>query len=178
MCGEKYNPWRWGYDEPGSPPRVRGEDGNMPADDAAAGITPACAGRRLFCNHSGRSSPDHPRVCGEKDYWAAYRGCAPGSPPRARGEAGEFLNSAREVGITPACAGRRKWPFDKFVYAKDHPRVCGEKEDICYDSFIREGSPPRVRGEGLAIHYVLGHLGITPACAGRSRRVSSKSPAP
>ena len=73
-----------------------------------------------------------------------------------------------EVGITPACAGKRKIRALRASCTGDHPRVCGEKEVIplrrctivldhprvcgeksCSFSFLpkRAGSPPRVRGK-------------------------------
>ena len=74
-------------------------------------------------------------------------------------------------GITPACAGKRKACLHKAHCKKDHPRVCGEK--YCYGAgYDREvGSPPRVRGKGRFQLQRFTRCRITPACAGKSKRI-------
>ena len=91
-----------------------------------------------------------------------------GSPPRARGEAALCGIQRTHPGITPACAGRRRYIICPVGTLEDHPRVCGEKFHSA--SLIADfwGSPPRVRGEGGHIGDLLGQDRITPACAGRS----------
>ena len=107
VCGEKLRATVTGLRNQGSPPRVRGKDHPESALAPGAGITPACAGKRLQKRNLAQINGDHPRVCGEK---------------RA-----EVANDIIAIRITPACAGksrcarahRRRW--------WDHPRVCGEK---------------------------------------------------
>ena len=131
----------------GSPPRARGEaEAGAPAD-AAAGITPACAGRSHRRTFRHRRGGDHPRVRGEKRdgyLWAADGAGSPprargeatpascsshpqGSPPRARGEVAADHSVQKGTGITPACAGRRHICDDALQSGRDHPRVRGEK---------------------------------------------------
>ena len=50
----------------GSPPRVRGKALARTGLDAAAGITPARAGKSSRRARQPRSAGDHPRACGEK----------------------------------------------------------------------------------------------------------------
>ena len=50
----------------------------------------------------------------------------------------------------------------------DHPRVCGEKQTIVGEYGPELGSPPRVRGKVELHHQDQTHVGITPACAGKS----------
>ena len=70
--------------------------------------------------------------------------------------------------ITPACAGK-SGVFDNEALAnRDHPRVCGEKLVKEYVQFGFTGSPPRVRGKALHLVHIAHHVGITPACAGKS----------
>ena len=59
------------------------------------------------------------------------------------------------------------------VVMRDHPRVCGEKLAQPRHTPPGRGSPPRVRGEvdGRELFQIA--QGITPACAGRSRRLES-----
>ena len=72
-------------------------------------------------------------------------------------------------GITPAYAGKRKNTTSSSISTKDHPRVCGEKEDKA--EAIREswGSPPHIRGKETVGFKGLIAVGITPALAGKRR---------
>ena len=71
----------------GSPPRVRGkENPSVPKQDSG-GITPACAGKSVFCLSWRFLALDHPRVCGEKKEKIWKNGFIQGSPPRVRGKA-------------------------------------------------------------------------------------------
>ena len=95
------------------------------------GITPACAGKSLFCFTAAVPIQDHPRVCGEK-FLAVYGATAlSGSPPRVRGKADEGFLVLRHHGITPAYAGKSALRAGCHPSRWDHPRVCGEKlQDI------------------------------------------------
>ena len=77
------------------------------------------------------------------------------------------LQNVADVGITPACAGKRAAHILDWRKAEDHPRLCGEKEMHLVKHGTTPGSPPLVRGKGSA--YFLGSSGnrITPACAGK-----------
>ena len=70
---------------------------------------------------------DHPRVCGEKPRPRLWRVPAKGSPPRVRGKVHQRGVFAFGIGITPACAGKRKVGCACGGRREDHPRVCGEK---------------------------------------------------
>ena len=168
---------------------MRGKDFETQAARWPHGITPACAGKsRRRCSLSWKmeGSPprvrgkefttasstivlwDHPRVCGEKAVLPMWTNTRLGSPPRVRGKAFSYSARSRAVGITPACAGKRPPDFPSRPPAGDHPRVCGEKafNERRWDLVL--GSPPRVRGK-VGSGVDLGpHLGITPACAGKS----------
>ena len=47
--------------------------------------------------------------------------------------------------------------------------MCGEKIELEDLTTMEKGSPPHVRGKGAAPALALGEIGITPACAGKSR---------
>ena len=132
----------------GSPPRMRGKEGD--------GV-------------NGRyQAEDHPRVCGEKrkdtlDYYYPQ-----GSPPRMRGKAVPAALPDVTHGITPAYAGKRNGRCSCSTAGRDHPRVCGEKSGFCQRSILHLGSPPRMRGKGLLQVFIPEPLRITPACAGKS----------
>ena len=72
--------------------------------------------------------------------------------------------------ITPAHAGKRCSGSSCHNAFWDHPRTCGEKSNRGTDLKIILGSPPHMRGKGLAAldHAFAG--GITPAHAGKRLR--------
>ena len=95
------------------------------------------------------SCTDHPRTCGEKNNIRADRGNNIGSPPHMRGkEMFEELYSTGER-ITPAHAGKSYENSEKIVEMMDHPRTCGEKNNIRADRGNNIGSPPHMRGKVL-----------------------------
>ena len=147
VCGEK--PERKAPRRPrlGSPPRMRGKETDSRRQCCSAGITPAYAGKRtLFCL-AGRRNRDHPRVCGEKiASWTVCR-VSMGSPPRMRGKGTSAVVMRRQLGITPAYAG------------KSRTRRCWTKTTA--------GSPPRMRGKAPDIQQEKPETGITPAYAGK-----------
>ena len=87
-------------------------------------------------------------MCGEKQYGNLYTTTWTGSPPRVRGKGHGHARRIHKAGITPACAGKRALIlYGAFMY-RDHPRVCGEKENWLRTGEGEMGSPPRVRGKG------------------------------
>ena len=54
------------------------------------------------------------------------------------------------------------------IESEDHPRLCGEKVMLLFDSVKSYGSPPPMRGKEYhcAVRYLVS--GITPAYAGKS----------
>ena len=106
VCGEKENdPMKSPWTE-GSPPRVRGKADPKKHRTRQAGITPACAGKRLGNKPIIITSGDHPRVCGEKNGRRYRSEKTQGSPPRVRGKGLLSKKSLLRGGITPACAGK------------------------------------------------------------------------
>ena len=109
VCGEK-RPMSWPSMRPrGSPPRVRGKAISSVSITSAAGITPACAGKRYQRPFLCSGMRDHPRVCGEK--LLCLKSWLPrlGSPPRVRGKEYRVKRCSCDDGITPACAGKRRF---------------------------------------------------------------------
>ena len=147
MCGEKPSQLTTVSPRKGSPPRVRGKECPMPDLRLGAGITPACAGKRVRADRQWHKDRDHPRVCGEKVSSAALMMIVAGSPPRVRGKAVAAYNSVAAEGITPACAGKSTLRKTAGSTYRDHPRVCGEKAAERAEVGKGRGSPPRVRGK-------------------------------
>ena len=127
MCGEQISPGALQLNIEGSPPRVRGTAILGDPDAAEGGITPACAGNRVFCVSFRSHAEDHPRVCGEQRAKAGKWICSAGSPPRVRGTVSTGAAGSSVSGITPACAGNRCIWHGNIDRDKDHPRVCGEQ---------------------------------------------------
>ena len=170
MCGEQ----TWFSSVPkwtrGSPPRVRGTDIVHRLDGQGQRITPACAGNSALTSSAPGCPEDHPRVCGEQPLRVDHHGRALGSPPRVRGTGLFRQFPLRHIGITPACAGNSIALHVADSIYRDHPRVCGEQADMTKYIANALGSPPRVRGTDLPVLPPLNDHGITPACAGNSRR--------
>ena len=167
VCGEKNCGSKLAFRTIGSPPRVRGKAEAFKALLVAAGITPACAGKRMVLAVLDRSIRDHPRVCGEKCRGRSCWCFRLGSPPRVRGKVQKVRHSRFFAGITPACAGKRSWPTSTKIPARDHPRVCGEKSLKGVTLTAPAGSPPRVRGKVVDRFSYAVAFGITPAYAGK-----------
>ena len=73
--------------------------------------------------------------------------------------------------ITPAYAGKRHSGFFQTALHQDHPRVCGEKMKCLKLSHRIRGSPPRMRGKDKEEQKMQDTSWITPAYAGKRRRV-------
>ncbi len=70
-------------------------------------------------------------------------------------------------GITPAYAGKSVPPDGLKINIRDHPRLCGEKEFSFAASVLSAGSPPPMRGKGVAADTMIDVTRITPAYAGK-----------
>ena len=160
---------------PGSPPRARGKVDGLEDEAAQFGITPACAGKSTATTSSRTRYGDHPRVRGEKPLENLPRCEVVGSPPRARGKEHRVLNGQAGDGITPACAGKSARGPAGGAACRDHPRVRGEKQNQKFLKRTGMGSPPRARGKETLADHETRITRITPACAGKSRRLHSPS---
>ena len=94
-----------------------------------------------------------------------------GSPPLARGIHVLVIKDYHPVRITPACAGNTVCNGSARTGAWDHPRLRGEYCDFVFWCCHLWGSPPLARG--ILVKAVLPNLpsGITPACAGNTRKL-------
>ena len=139
------------------------------------GITPAYAGKRIFCRFCAVVVQDHPRICGEKTSSRVTNLSHSGSPPHMRGKAGHGVEGGQHLGITPAYAGKRNQPSRSGRCCRDHPRICGEKivRKATIDPNL--GSPPHMRGKADIAPVLPCGLGITPAYAGKSYKRTNES---
>ena len=151
-----------------SPPLARGRAMISLSVLSFSGITPACAGKRLAAIAHLDVRGNHPRLRGEEGDGRVL-GCADGeSPPLARGredtaDAGDF-----PIGITPACAGKRRRRCCPTVRPQNHPRLRGEEHVQRTAWITTTESPPLARGREDAARLRPAPAGITPACAGKS----------
>ena len=121
--------------------------------------------------------------------------------PHVRGKAQRRLHQLHQLGITPACAGKRSTLLCAPPRSRDHPRACGEKrvrgkvhlrhnanlspEDhprVCGEKCTNvcrrthhKGSPPRVRGKANVANPAFNVARITTACAGKSQNGLKKT---
>ena len=92
-----------------------------------------------------------------------------GSPPRVRGKLLCTRLHKMHVRLTPACAGKTARSILLVRPTRAHPRVCGENRGRGSLLGTRRGSPPRVRGKRHVREAIGEHVGLTPACAGKTR---------
>ncbi len=147
MCGENKMANKKAWEPRGSPPHVRGKLGE-PLDRLQIGrITPACAGKTICPSSRLTLSWDHPRMCGENQMVFTRTTLALGSPPHVRGKLLLLVSHTSKRRITPACAGKTRISSHGSIPTRDHPRMCGENQQI--HSLFRRlmGSPPHVRGK-------------------------------
>ena len=146
---------------------MRGKVANVLLKIPVVGITPAYAGKSIFCHFIFKLLKDHPRLCGEKIYVGVVPISCLGSPPPMRGK--EFANDLipAEVRITPAYAGKRSNFIPLLGNLQDHPRLCGEKPINWAGKFDNVGSPPPMRGKAHKSSGTAFLIRITPAYAGK-----------
>ena len=106
-------------------------------------------------------------MCGEKQFLLSSLVFVEGSPPHVRGKELRTAFKPCRLGITPACAGKSQCACTRARSARDHPRMCGEKQSNSRIRMIQKGSPPHVRGKAAHDQIRVLVLGITPACAGK-----------
>ena len=159
----------------GSPPHARGKDLHIRIEAVILGITPACAGKSLKSMCGLSKARDHPRMRGEKLYFAPLVFGTLGSPPHARGKALHRARKAAPLRITPACAGKSRITAATLTAMRDHPRMRVEKGINASVNRVDAGSPPHARGKGRTRRCYQWAIGITPACAGKSRYGSGRS---
>ena len=134
-------------------------------------ITPACAGKTTAFSLQPETTEDHPRLRGENVFFTCSVSKMGGSPPLARGKLFTSQPTPPYDGITPACAGKTSRLPVLSRHVEDHPRLRGE--NLIYTGMRpgELGSPPLARGkrDPLLARFVC--IGITPACAGKTREL-------
>ena len=111
----------------GSPPLTRGKDSDTPQGGLENGITPAYAGKSHDQKKWYADGRDHPRLRGEKVFFAVVLQLLIGSPPLTRGKGAILPLERVRHGITPAYAGKSLGRTAGAKHRRDHPRLRGEK---------------------------------------------------
>ena len=75
-------------------------------------ITPAYAGKSKGLYLHVDVTRDHPRLCGEKQYFLSLVRKYMGSPPPMRGKVRQISDLLFQIRITPAYAGKRN-PYSR-----------------------------------------------------------------
>ena len=127
LCGEKDRCGNCRNGKIGSPPPMRGKVLHFVQSTQRNRITPAYAGKSDAGSGQGQQHQDHPRLCGEKGLSETAGTAALGSPPPMRGKVPAGCRFLRQLGITPAYAGKSYVLHETAAPNGDHPRLCGEK---------------------------------------------------
>ena len=109
---------------------------------------------------------------GEKINFTFYKAISQGSPPLARGKVHTGISTGASGGITPAYAGKSLDAASASSFARDHPRLRGEKLIFNYYERNVSGSPPLTRGKVIRCKDNPPIRGITPAYAGKRNPLS------
>ena len=136
-------------------------------------ITPADAGKTGVSEIKSHTNQDHPRGCGENGYIMITIKDKEGSPPRMRGKLFKVILPKMRERITPADAGKTEESGYRLQPIQDHPRGCGENYPAPSMSYPQTGSPPRMRGKLVTADFDAAMDGITPADAGKTRRMGT-----
>ena len=111
-------------------------------------------------------------MCGDHYLISPYSYTTPGSPPHVRGPPPHGTTEQTSAGITPACAGTTRTRNDICKAGGDHPRMCGDHIQLSLVRLPHLGSPPHVRGPLRSLLDNSTFVGITPACAGTTQRLT------
>ena len=170
MRGEDNGPATHLIPLPGSPPHARGRQEISQLQVVEGRITPACAGKTERRNIDDLVQGDHPRMRGEDAPRWLSTDLRDGSPPHARGRHEDSTVDPIRRRITPACAGKTGGSTLAVNSAADHPRMRGEDRALASPIVYLVGSPPHARGRPRPSMRCTPAAGITPACAGKTRR--------
>ena len=138
-------------------------------------IIPAYAGSTGARRSSSTPTSDHPRIRGEHPGSLANSAGSSGSSPHTRGALSRNCESPSASGIIPAYAGSTRRSEISSCSRRDHPRIRGEHPIAAKPDNLVMGSSPHTRGARSAPIGFRSTLGIIPAYAGSTWRVSGRA---
>ena len=127
--------WGQDYSKPGKPPNP--------------GIIPTRVGTSSYLYLFGVRERDHPHACGDKRLLVRSDFLSLGSSPRVWGQVYNITAKENHVRIIPTRVGTRRIFTKLPQVVEDHPHACGDKVVHRKAKSGREGSSPRVWGQGL-----------------------------
>ena len=155
---------------------MRGKEVQGLLQDLVGGITPAYAGKSLWCAQGQAQERDHPRVCEEKNFLLLMTSRRSGSPPRVRGKGHVCHCSLVCCRITPACAGKSLLRVVGQCYEPGiTPARAGKRTSDAAGIAFWWDPPPRMRGKVQLIQPLVLCIGITPAYAGKRKWLCSRT---
>ena len=120
-----------------------------------------------------QKATDHPRSCGEHSRESRRPAPSSGSSPLVRGAPMPKYGPSLFARIIPARAGSTTTFDQSYTQVRDHPRSCGEHENLTELYDPSEGSSPLVRGALVPVRHFHEAHGIIPARAGSTSGLPS-----
>ena len=145
-CGERIATRRFTPTSAGSSPRLRGTRGHPAPRHQHGRFIPAPAGNAIAWRSRPRSSPVHPRACGERARPVSQIAPQRGSSPRLRGTPEAMRGVIARIRFIPAPAGNALHCISDCGQRAVHPRACGERGTRRPIIGKKPGSSPRLRG--------------------------------
>ncbi len=125
-CGENVTAPIMKLTTNGSSPRMRGKQRTRVNLLQVHRLIPAHAGKTPPLAMYSNTLRAHPRACGENDAANASQSGAAGSSPRMRGKLRHSSATSVLSGLIPAHAGKTGQQGTRALWARAHPRACGE----------------------------------------------------
>ena len=155
----------------GSSPLTRGKlpDARRMGDHTR--LIPAHAGKTAAASAMVGRPSAHPRSRGENSSLPRLRRRLAGSSPLTRGKLVVVQETACDVGLIPAHAGKTGGSGRHSWQSPAHPRSRGENETAGCAYHRREGSSPLTRGKPWFCRGPRGSSRLIPAHAGKTRKL-------
>ena len=170
--GENYRSCRLSGSGKGSSPLTRGKLHVCNHAPPPLRLIPAHAGKTVTVSTGWEVLRAHPRSRGENQFRMFFPPGTEGSSPLTRGKPEGADGLTLQVGLIPAHAGKTDelhWCHDQ---ARAHPRSRGENGGIQRAVVCKLGSSPLTRGKQGRNRRWKRKLGLIPAHAGKTDRVS------
>ena len=153
---------------PGSSPHARGTRLRVLHGLDVLRFIPACAGNAWLRSMRCRPSSVHPRMRGERQFWADSGRRRYGSSPHARGTPHGIRWFENPIRFIPACAGNAERSSGLCGQQTVHPRMRGERCVAYFTASRAVGSSPHARGTRKGPLSWSCKNRFIPACAGNA----------
>ena len=147
------------------PPHARRRDTGGTSSNGLIGITSACAEKSLGQKPGAAQTGNYLRMRGEETAGVEMTEGFKELPPHARRRAGGNLQFATHVGITSACAEKRRRFQNRPRQCGNYLRMRGEERPRGARAAVVEELPPHARRRAAKAAVISAGAGITSACA-------------